>query len=145
VAQVEALRRREVDAIASSSPFWLICEREGYKLLGDSAKVCGNWTANGLFGSKVFLQRQPDLVKALQKAFEKTFDLIRSEPVEVTKIILRNIPDLQEEIVRTLVQRVGPGWDPAIDLPALERFVTLFCTANGLGHVDASEMVPAQS
>jgi ABC-type nitrate/sulfonate/bicarbonate transport system substrate-binding protein len=144
VAQVEALRRREVDAIASSSPFWLICEREGYHVLGDSVKVCGNWTANGLFGSRAFLQREPELVKALQNAFKKAFSLIKSDPAEVTKIILRNIPDLQEEIVRTLIQRVGPGWDPAIDLPALERFVTLFCAANGLGFVDASEMVPAR-
>ena len=142
VAQVDALRSRDVDAIASSSPFWLICEREGYNVLGDSVNVCGNWTANGLFGSEVFLRHEPDLVKALRNAFGKAFDLIKSDPAEVAAIIMRNIPDMEEDIVRTLVQRIGPGWDPTIDLPALERFVTLFCAANGLGHVNASEMVP---
>ncbi len=142
VAQVQALRKREVDAIASSSPFWFICEREGFRVLGDSEGACGRWTANGLFGNKAFLQRDPDLVKALQKAFKKAFELIRSEPSEATSIILRNIPDLEEDIVRTLIQRVGPGWDPTIDLLGLERFVTLFCAANGLSYVDAAEMVP---
>jgi ABC-type nitrate/sulfonate/bicarbonate transport system substrate-binding protein len=143
VAQVHALRKREVDAIASSSPFWLICEREGYNVLGDSVGVCGNWTANGLFGNKAFLQREPDLVKALQNAFKKAFDLVKSEPAEVTAIIRTNIPDLEEDIARTVVDRVGTGWDPTLDLPALERFVTLFCAANGLGSVNASEMLPA--
>jgi hypothetical protein len=38
------------------------------------------------------------------------FDLLNGELAEVTKIILQNFLDLEDDIVRTLVQLVRHGW-----------------------------------
>lgn len=140
VAQLEALRRREVDAIASSTPYWFVAEREGNHVVADAPGLRGNWVANGIFGNRRFVEREPALIRAVQAALAQACALISARPAEAAVGIARWV-SLDEGTVVALLRRLADGWTPAPDLGGLEHFVRLYSADNGWEVGDPADVI----
>ena len=128
MAQLEALRRGEVDAIASSAPFWYVAEQEGFVILGDVGRYYAKWMPSALIVNEGWSASEPQLIAGLRLSLQEAVNFLEKQPEKALAILVSLIPELSEEAGRVLIDRLRGAWDPKIDTDGLTAYVESYCT-----------------
>ncbi|MDR0676270.1 MAG: ABC transporter substrate-binding protein [Elusimicrobiota bacterium] len=103
-----AADRGEFDAYTSWDPFATLSERKGYRVLSDFANdpIFEGVYCCFLIASGKVLRKNPKLIKALDKAYQKAEDWISHNSAEAAKIIIdkKYIAADDPELVRALLE-----------------------------------------
>ena len=127
MAQLRALRLGEVDAIASSAPFWYVAQQEGFVVLGD-AKHYSRWLAVGLIADEQWITTAHETVPGLTDSLRRATHFLRSAPRSAAEILASRIPEFSEEVGGVIIGRLSDAWNTVIDLIGLDAYVRAFCS-----------------
>ena len=141
MAQLEALRRGEVDAIASSAPFWYVAEREGFHVLGDVSTHYAKWSPVVLAAERDWLTSQPSLPTNLRVIIQEAVNFLTTRPQEALSALAGVIPELTAEVGVPLIARMRSAWDTSISAEGLQAYVDEFAAEFHLRAPRVSELV----
>jgi ABC-type nitrate/sulfonate/bicarbonate transport system substrate-binding protein len=127
MAQLIALRRRDVAAIASSAPYWYIAEQEGFTVLGDVGKYYAQWVPAALVARAEWVDANHDLAVGVRNAFREVAGLLGSQSDAIVSILQSRIPEFRIDGSRVLLDHVRGGWDPAHRDAGLRNYIDAYC------------------
>ena len=125
VTAADALERGTVDGFWANALGSETAVRRGVGKIvvdvrrGDGPPGAGQYTLAALSTTEALIARQPERVAAAVRAIVRAQDILRKDPGRATEIGRRRFPPAASEIIRAVVQRDLPFYDPAIGEPAV--------------------------
>jgi NitT/TauT family transport system substrate-binding protein len=113
-SEIAALRAGQVDIAQTIEPNVTQLEEQKGHVVFSYPEAFGPLAFTGLMASEKLIREQPDLVQHVVTAYEKAFQLIRTNPDKAVEIAAAQLPDLNKETIRRALQRlVSSGSIPA--------------------------------
>jgi len=141
IAQLEALKKGEVDAIASSAPYWYLAEKAGFHTLGYAGDSYPDWIAVALLTGASLIRKHPETVEKAVRALVKAEKYMYDNREETVQVILDNMSYADYETASALYDRLREAWTPQLNPESVRNFVELYCKENGLSVVQVEDLL----
>jgi len=113
-SEIPALRSGTVDVAQTIEPNVTQLEEQNGHVVFSYPEAYGPLAFTGLMVSEKLIREQPDLVQRVVTAYEKAFQLIRTNPDRAVEIAALQLPNLGKDTIRRALQRlVQSGSIPA--------------------------------
>lgn len=132
-----ALQAGRVDAIMTSEPWATRIEVGGAgRILATAADHFGRYQHQFLFGTRGFLDRQPEVVRAFLAAYREAVVWAKTHPDAFTALAVREL-QLEEPVARRVLARDLPAWNDTgrVDLEGTRNAIRIL---KEIGDLDAS-------
>lgn len=141
VAQLEALKRGEVDAIASSPPYWYLAEKEGFHTLGYAGDSHAGWGACALITSASFINRNASIIEKAVRAVVSAEKYMVENKEGTLRVILDHIELVDQETASALYDQLKDAWRPQLNSEYIKNYVDTYCRENALQTIPVEKLI----
>ncbi len=127
LAAAQALAERRIDGFWANGMGAEVAQRSGAGTLvldirrGDGPPGCFDYTAASLVTSDALIERDPQAARAAVRAIVATQQALRDDPSLATQVGRKRFPAHEAELIRELIERDLPYYDPSFSRPFIEH------------------------